>query len=80
MDHYLKLLQAEGESYYDLIEHAYASRENFETHLQQIAAAENKVDQAILAKVGDDPAVKEKLQLEAQQVESRRRKILEDIF
>jgi hypothetical protein len=80
MDHYLKLLQAEGESYYELTEHAYASRENFETHLQQIAAAENKVDQAILAKVGDNPALKEKLQLEAQQVESRRRKILEDIF
>jgi hypothetical protein len=80
MDHYLKLLQAEGESYYDLIEHAYASRENFESHLSQIAAAENKVDQAIMAKVGDNPAVKEKLQLEAQQVQSRRRKILEDIF
>jgi hypothetical protein len=80
MDHYLKLLQAEGESYYDLIEHAYSSRENFEAHLQQIAAAENNVDQAILAKVGDNPGVKEKLQLEARQVENRRRKILEDIF
>ncbi|MGD8725938.1 MAG: NF038143 family protein, partial [Desulfobacterales bacterium] len=80
MDHYVKLFQAEGESYYDFIEHAYASRENFETHLQQIAAAENKVDLAILAKVGDNPAVREKLQLEAQQVENRRRKILEDIF
>jgi hypothetical protein len=80
MDHYLRLLQAEGESYYDLIEHAYSSRENFEVHLQQIAAAENNVDRAILAKVGDNPVVKEKLQLEAQQVENRRRKILEDIF
>lgn len=80
MDHYLKLLQAEGESYYDLIEHAYSSRENLEAHFQQIAAAENKVDQAILAKVGDNPVVKEKLQLEARQVENRRRKILEDIF
>jgi hypothetical protein len=80
MDHYVKLSQAEGESYYDLIQHAYSSRENFEAHLQQIASAENKVDQAILTKVGDNPAVKEKLQLEAQQVENRRRKILEDIF
>ena len=80
MDHYLKLLQTEGESYYDLIEHAYSSRENFEAHLQQITAAENNVDQAILGKVGDNPVVKEKLQLEARQVENRRRKILEDIF
>jgi hypothetical protein len=80
MDHYLKLLQADGESYVDLIEQAYSSRENFEAHLQQIAAAENKVDQAILAIVGDNPALKEKLQLEAQQVQSRRQKVLEDIF
>ncbi len=79
-DHYVKLLHAEGQSYYDLIQHAYSSRENFDTHLQQIAAAENKVDQAILAKVSDDPAVKEKLQLEAREVQKRRQKILEDIY
>ena len=78
--HYVKLLQAEGESYYDLIQNAYSSRENFEAYLRQIAAAENKVDQAILARVGDNPAVQQKLQLEAQQVENRRRKILDDIF
>jgi len=80
IDHYVKLLQAEGDNYYDLIQNAYSSHGNFEAHLRQITAAENKVDRAILAKVGDNPAVKEKLQLEAQQVENRRRKILEDIF
>lgn len=80
IDHYAKLLQAEGENSDDLIQNAYSTRENFEAHMQQIAAAENKVDQAILARVGENPAVKEKLQLEAQQVEIRRRKILEDIF
>jgi hypothetical protein len=80
MDHYSKLLQAEGKTYYDLIQHAYSSRENFEAHLQQITAAENKVDQAILARVGEASEVKEKLQLEAQQVENRRQKTLEDIF
>ena len=80
MDHYARLLQAEGQSYYDLIQNAYSSRENFEAHLRQITAAENNVDQAILARVGDNPAVKEKLQVEAQQVENRRRKILDDIF
>lgn len=79
-DHYIKLLQAEGQSYYDLIQNAYSSRENFEAHLRQITAAENKVDLAILAKVDNNPAVKEKLQLEARQVQSRRQKILEDIY
>ena len=80
MDHYVKLLQAEGESYYDLIQNAYSSREAFEAHLREITTAENEVDRAILARVGDNPAVKEKLQLEARQVENRRKKILEDIF
>jgi hypothetical protein len=80
IEHYVKLLQAEGERYYDLIQNAYSSRENFEAHLRQITAAENKVDRAILARVGDNPAVKEKLELEARQVENRRQKILEDIF
>jgi len=79
-DHYARLLQAEGESYYDLIQNAYSSREAFEAHLRDITAAENEVDRAILTRVGDHPAVKDKLELEARQVESRRKKILEDIF
>jgi hypothetical protein len=80
IDHYVKLLRADGDSYYDLIENAYLTREGFETHLHEITAAENEVDRAILVRVGDQPAVKDKLQLEAQQVEKRRRKIAEDIF
>jgi hypothetical protein len=80
IDHYVRLLQAEGESYYDLIQNAYLTREKFEAHLHDLTNAENIMDQAILAKVGDEPAVKEKLQLEARQVQNRRQKILEDIF
>jgi len=80
IDHYVRLLQAAGESYYDLIQNAYSSRAGFEAYLRNITAAENKVDRAILARAGDKPALKEKLQLEAQQVEKRRHKIMEDIF
>jgi hypothetical protein len=80
IDHYVKLLQAEGGSYYDLIQNAYLSRETFEAHLREMTAAENAVDLAILARVGGRAAVKEKLDLEARQVENRRYKILEDIF
>ncbi|MGW8303132.1 MAG: NF038143 family protein [Desulfobacterales bacterium] len=80
IDHYVRLLQAEGESYYDLIQNAYLTREKFESHLHDLTNAEYIMDQAILAKAGDEPAVKEKLQLEAQQVQNRRQKILEDIY
>jgi len=80
IDHYAKLLQAEGDSYYDLIQNAYPSRGSYEGCLHQITAAENEVDQAILGMVGEQQKVKEKLQLEARQVQNRRQKILEDIY
>ena len=73
-------MQVEGDSYYDLIQNAYPSRGSFEDYLLRIAAAENTVDQAVLAVAGDRPKIKEKLELEARQVQSRRQKILEDIF
>jgi hypothetical protein len=80
IDHYGKLLQAEGNSYYDLIQNTYPSRESYENYLDQITANENEVDQAILETVGEQQKVKEKLQLEARQVQVRRQKILEDIY
>lgn len=80
IDHYARLLQAEGDSYYDLIQNAYLSRESFEDYLLLITAAENTVDEAILAVAGDLPKIKEKLEIEARQVQSRRQKILEEIF
>jgi hypothetical protein len=79
-EHYVNLLKAAGDSYYDLIRNAYPSRQSFETHLRRLTAAEDEVDRAILAVVGDNQKVKEKLQREAQQVEKRRQKVLEDIF
>jgi hypothetical protein len=78
--HYGKLLAAEGTSYYELIEHAYASREAFENHLRELAAAEDDIDREIMATAGDNQKLKEKLQLEKQQVAMRRQKILEAIF
>ena len=80
IDHYAKLLQAAGDSYYDLIENAYPSRESFEGFLHQISETENEVDSAILAVAGDHEKVKQKLQLEARQVANGRQKILEVIF
>jgi len=78
--HYEKLLMAEGESYYELIQNAYPSRTLYENHINQLTEAENEVDRALVEKLGESDVLKEKLQLEAQQVTLRRRKILEDIF
>jgi len=78
--HYGKLLAAEGTGYDELIENAYASREAYESHLQELSTAEDDIDREIIAKAGDNQKLKEKLQLEKQQVEMRRKKILEAIF
>jgi hypothetical protein len=79
-EHYARLLNAEGTSYHDLIEQAYPSRAAFENHLRALTAAENEIDRAIIAQAGNNEKLKEKLQLEAQQVARRRDKILEDIY
>jgi len=39
VEHYTKLLRADGDSYYDLLEAAYPSRQDFQNYINQIAAA-----------------------------------------
>ena len=78
--HYGKLLNAEGNSHYELIENAYSSRQAYEAHVHELTSAEAEIDRAIIEKMGNDEKLKEKLQLEAQQVELRRNRILENIF
>jgi hypothetical protein len=80
MVHYGKLMDAEGNSHYELIENAYVSRDAYDAYLRALTSAEEEIDRAIIEKMGNNEKLKEKLQLEAQQVENRRKKILEDIF
>jgi len=80
IEHYSKLLGVEGTSHYELIEYAYITRQVYEAHVTELASAEAEIDRAIIEKMGDQAKLKEKLQLEAQQIELRRKKILEDIF
>ena len=79
-EHYTRLMQADGDTYYNLIDSAYPSRQDFQSHIDQLVAAEKEVDRAILALVGDNQKLKEKLQLEEQQVAERRRRILDNIY
>jgi len=80
IDHYLKLLEADGYSYYDLIRNAYPSREEYEKHLDQLSLLEKEVDRTISERLEGNPALREKLQTEAQQIEKRRQKIMNEIF
>ena len=78
--HYLKLLNAEGDTMYHLIEHAYQNTENFKHFIETITPAENKVDRQVIKQLGGTEKVKEKILTEQQQIAKRRQKILEEVF
>ena len=78
--HYLKLLNAEGDTFNLLIEHAYQHRDNFEQFMETITSAENEVDRQVIEQLGGEEKIKEKILTEQQQIAKRRRKILEEVF
>ena len=80
IEHYLALLKARGDSYYLLVDDAYQNRENFQSILQKITAAENKVDRQIIGLHGDNERIKNKIVIEQQQIAKRRDKLIEAVF
>ena len=78
--HYGKLLKEEGYSVYALIKAAYQTRENLQAFFDQLTAAEAEVDRELLAKMGADEKLKEKILAEQKQLEERRAKMIEEVF
>jgi len=80
IDHYSKLLRAEGNHYTVLIKDAYKTREQYETYLQQLTTKEQEVDQAIADLHGNAEHIWERLKAEALQVAELREKETNRIF
>ncbi|MBU4427232.1 MAG: NF038143 family protein [Desulfobacterales bacterium] len=80
VDHYERLLKAEGESYYSLIENAYTNRVNYEAFLSRLTSAENEVDQAIIETLGETENLRVRLAAEKAQVEKQRKKHIDRAF
>ena len=78
--HYRNLLAAGGDSVDEMISRAYPSGRHYEDHLQKLTEAEKEIDRALVEKLGAGDVLVEKLQVEAQQVALRRRKIMDNIF
>jgi hypothetical protein len=74
------LLNAEGNTFYLLLEHAYQHRNNFNQFIETIASAENEVDRQVIEQLGGDEKIKDKILAEQQQIAKRRQKILEEVF
>ena len=80
LDHYSRLLQAEGESYSRLIRNTYRTRENFEGYLARLSAAEGEVDQGLAEIQGGTAESWDRLRAEQLQVTELRKKEVERIF
>ena len=78
--HYLKLLNAEGDSINHLIEHAYPDRDRFKQFVKAITTVENEVDRQITERLGGNERVQDKILAEQQQIAKRRQKILNEVF
>jgi len=78
--HYIKLINAVGASYNELVGNAYKTPTAFKVHLNSLEKVEIQIDKAIIKQKNKDKKLKEKLQLEAEQVKLRRNKIIENIF
>jgi hypothetical protein len=80
VDHYARLLNADGVSIYALIKAAYESRDRFQEHIDELTAAEADVDRELIAKLGETDKLKAKISAEQKQLEERRSKIIAEVF
>lgn len=80
VEHYLKLLQAEGDSYNALIRNGYDNRQNYEAYLRKLAASEEELDRAIIQELGEDEKLRGKMEAERRQVERLSEKRIDQIF
>lgn len=79
IDHYTRLIRADGDNYSDLVKNAYRTRENYEDHLNQLLVMEQEIDQAITEKIGEE-SLRQRLLSEQQEREEQRKKDLKTIF
>ncbi|HEX9910300.1 MAG TPA: NF038143 family protein [Desulfatiglandales bacterium] len=80
VDHYSKLLHAEGNNYPGLVKYAYQARESYEAYLHRLSAAEEEVDHAIAEIRGETKEIMERLRVERVQVMELRTKEVNQIF
>jgi hypothetical protein len=80
IDHYSKLLNADGDIYNYLVKNAYNHQESYAAFLSRLASVEKEVDRAITETLGENEKLREKILAEQQQVEKQRKKMLDQIF
>ena len=80
IDHYSKLLNADGDTYNYLVKNAYIRREDYAAFLSRLASMEKEVDRAMTETLGENETLREKILAEQRQLEKQREKNLAEIF
>ncbi len=80
MEHYIKLLKADGDEYSLLVKNTYGNRTNYENFIEKLTAAENYVDLAIAHHLGNTEEIRKRLEAEREQVAELRKKEVQKIF
>lgn len=80
IDHYSKLLNADGDTFNYLVKDAYNHQENYAAFLSRLASVEKEVDRAITETLGENEKLREKILAEQRQLEKQREKNLAEIF
>ena len=74
IDHYSKLLEAEGDSYPSLVKNAYQTRDNYEAFLHQLTAIEKEIDRAVVGLLGEREEVWEPMLMKQAVIDEMRTK------
>ncbi|MBW1997426.1 MAG: NF038143 family protein [Deltaproteobacteria bacterium] len=80
VDHYMILLQAQGDTFNELIRSAYQSRYRYQEFLDRYTSKEEELDRAILEYLGGSEKLREKFALERTQFKRLSEKRLDQIF
>ncbi len=80
IEHYKKLLRAEGETFNDFIRGVYETREGYKGHLNQLTTAERDLDRAVAETLGENNEVRQRLLEEQIQAQEQRNKEIDSIF
>ena len=75
IEHYLRLLQADGNDYISLVVNAYQNRQNYIALLEQLETAEKKVTEAARLTLGDQTDTAALASLEESAFRARRAEV-----
>ena len=80
IDHYCKLLNAEGKSYESLVKNAYQTQDNYKAFLRQLTSAEKAIDRAVIKTLGETEEIGEEIAKKRRIIDEIRAKGIDKIF